>query len=112
MLWPSAPRRLGVLLYLLLGWAAIWFTGTLLDSAGVAVLALLVAQGVLYNIGAIVYGLCWPNPWHQTFGYHEIFHAFIAAAAICNYIAIWVVVLEWTGGCDMGLSGVGASCQD
>jgi channel protein (hemolysin III family) len=78
----------------LLGWAAIWFTGTLLDSAGVAVVALLVAEGVLYNIGAIVYGLCWPNPWPQTFGYHEFFHAFTAAAAICHYIALWVVVLN------------------
>jgi len=93
MLWPSAPRWLGVPLYLLLGWAAIWFTGTLLDSAGVAVVALLVAEGVLYNIGAVFYGLCWPNPWPQTFGYHEFFHAFTAAAAICHYIAIWVVVL-------------------
>ena len=93
MLWPSAPRWLGVPLYLLLGWAAIWFTGTLLDSAGVAVVALLAAEGVLYNIGAIFYGLCWPNPWPQTFGYHEFFHAFTAAAAICHYIAIWVVVL-------------------
>ena len=94
MLWPSAPRWLGVLLYLLLGWAAIWFTGTLLDSAGVAVVALLVAEGVLYNIGAIFYGLRWPNPWPQTFGYHEFFHAFTAAAAICHYIAVWVVVLH------------------
>jgi hemolysin III len=93
MLWPSAPRWLGVLLYLLLGWAAIWFTGTLLDSAGVAVVALLAAEGVLYNIGAIFYGLCWPNPWPLTFGYHEFFHAFTAAAAICHYIAIWLVVL-------------------
>jgi hemolysin III len=93
MLWPSAPRWLCVPLYLLLGWAAIWFTGTLLDSAGVAVVALLAAEGVLYNIGAIFYGLCWPNPWPQTFGYHEFFHAFTAAAAICHYIAIWVVVL-------------------
>ena len=84
MLWPSAPRRFGVLLYLLLGWVAIWFTGTLLDSAGVAVVALLVAEGVLYNIGAVFYGLRWPNPWPQTFGYHEFFHAFTAAAAICR----------------------------
>jgi hemolysin III len=94
MLWPSAPRRFGVLLYLLLGWAAIWFTGTLLDSAGVAVVALLVAEGVLYNIGAVFYGLRWPNPWPQTFGYHEFFHAFTAAAAICHYVAVWVVVLH------------------
>ncbi|MFZ0835244.1 MAG: hemolysin III family protein [Mycobacterium sp.] len=93
VLWPSAPRWLGVTLYLLLGWAAIWWTGTLLDSAGGAVVALLVAGGVLYNIGAVFYGLCWPNPWPRTFGYHEIFHAFTAAAAICHFVAVWVVVL-------------------
>jgi hemolysin III len=93
MLWPSAPRWLGVPIYLLLGWAAIWFTGTLLHSAGVVVVALLVAEGVLYNTGAIFYGLRWPNSWPKTFGYHEFFHAFTAAAAICHYIAVWFVVL-------------------
>jgi hemolysin III len=93
LLWPSAPRWLGVPLYLMLGWAAIWFTGTLVDSAGVAVVALLIAEGVLYNIGAIFYGLRWPNPWPKTFGYHEFFHAFSAAAAICHYIAVWLVVV-------------------
>ena len=53
MLWPSAPRELGVPLYLLLGYAAIWFSGTLLHTAGFVVVALLVTEGVLYNIGAI-----------------------------------------------------------
>ena len=93
MLWPSAPRWLSVLLYLLLGWAAIWFTGTLLDGAGVVVVVLLVAGGVLYNVGAIFYGFGWPNPWPQTFGYHEFFHAFTVAAAVCHYSAVWAVVL-------------------
>jgi hemolysin III len=93
MLWPSAPRAIGVPLYLLLGWVAIWFAPALLSGAGVAAVVLLVAGAVLYNIGAILYGLRWPNPWPQTFGYHEFFHAFTAAAAICHYIAIWVVVV-------------------
>jgi hemolysin III len=93
MLWPSAPRALGIPLYLLLGYAAIWFSGTLLQSAGFLVVALLVTEGALYNIGAIFYGLRWPNPWPQTFGYHEFFHAFTAAAVVCHYIALWVIVL-------------------
>jgi len=93
MLWPSAPRRICVPLYLLLGYVAIWFAGTLLDGAGVVVVVLLVAGGVLYNVGAIFYGFGWPNPWPQTFGFHEFFHAFTVAAATCHYIAIWVVVL-------------------
>jgi hemolysin III len=93
MLWPSAPRWLGVPLYLLLGWVAIWFAGVLLAGAGPVVVSLLVLGGVLYNIGAILYALRWPNPWPHTFGYHEFFHAFTAAAAISHYIAVWFVLL-------------------
>jgi hemolysin III len=92
MLWPSAPRAVGVPMYLLLGYVAIWFAPTLLHGAGVAAVAMLVAGAVLYNVGAILYGFRWPNPWPRTFGYHEFFHAFTAAAAICHYIAIWLVV--------------------
>ena len=93
MFWPSAPRWVGVPLYLLLGYTAIWFAGVLLDGAGLAVVVLLCAGAALYNIGAILYGVRWPNPWPKTFGYHEFFHAFTAAGAACHYIAIWLVVL-------------------
>lgn len=92
MLWPSAPRWVGVPLYLLLGWTAILFAETLHRGAGLAAVVLLVAGGVLYNVGAVFYGLRWPNPWPRTFGYHEFFHAFTAAAAACHYVAVWVVV--------------------
>jgi hemolysin III len=93
MIWPSAPRWVGVPLYLLLGYAAIWFAGTLLHGAGLTVVALLVAGGVLYNIGAVLYGLRWPNPWPESFGHHEFFHAFTAAAAACHYIAVWLLIV-------------------
>jgi len=93
MWWPSAPRWVGVPLYLLLGYAAIWFAGVLLDGGGPVVVSLLVLGGVLYNVGALLYGFRWPNPWPHHFGYHEFFHAFTAAAAISHYIAVWFVVL-------------------
>ncbi|MGV0641805.1 PAQR family membrane homeostasis protein TrhA [Mycolicibacterium sp. XJ879] len=92
MVWPSTPRWVGVPLYLLLGYVAVWFAETLLDGAGLAVVALLVAGAVLYSIGAVVYGVRWPNPWPQTFGHHEFFHAFTVAAAVCHFVAIWLVV--------------------
>jgi len=91
--WPSAPRWVGVPLYLVLGYTAIFFAGVLLDGAGPVVVALLCAGAVLYNVGAILYGARWPNPWPRTFGYHEFFHAFTAAAAACHYVAIWLVVI-------------------
>ena len=92
MLWPSAPRWIGVSLFLMLGYVAVGFAEPLLVGAGVVVVALLVAGGVLYNIGAILYSTRWPNPWPATFGHHEFFHAFTTAAAICHFVAIWLVV--------------------
>jgi hemolysin III len=93
MWWPSAPNAVGVPLYLLLGYVAVWFAPELLRGGGVVAVVLLVAGAVFYNIGAIFFALQWPNPWPRTFGYHEFFHAFTAAAAICHYVAIWFVVL-------------------
>ncbi|WP_085668984.1 PAQR family membrane homeostasis protein TrhA [Mycobacterium szulgai] len=92
LFWPSAPRWVGVPLYLLLGWVGVWYTGMILHNAGVAALVLLAVGGVLYSVGAVFYGLRWPDPWPQTFGYHELFHACTAVAAICHYIAIWFAV--------------------
>jgi len=90
--WPSAPRWLGVPLYLLLGWVAIWFAPTILHVAGVAAMVLLAVGGVFYSIGGVFYALRWPDPWPRTFGYHEVFHACTAVAAILHYIAMWFAV--------------------
>jgi len=95
MLWPSAPRWVGVPLYLLLGWVAVGFAGEIVDGAGVAAMVLLAVGGVLYSVGGVLYALKWPNPWPQTFGHHEFFHACTAVAAICHYIAMWFAVF-WT----------------
>jgi len=92
LLWPSAPRWVGVPLYLILGWVAIWFAGAIVHGAGVAALVLLAVGGALYSVGGVLYGLKWPNPWPRTFGHHEFFHACTAVAAICHYIAMWFAV--------------------
>jgi hemolysin III len=92
LFWPTAPRWVGVPLYLLLGWVAVWFGKTIVHEAGWAPAILLVVGGVLYSVGALCYALRRPDPWPRTFGYHEIFHACTAVAALCHYIAIWFVV--------------------
>ncbi|MCG5430872.1 hemolysin III family protein [Mycobacterium sp. MYCO198283] len=92
MFWPSAPAWVGVPLYLLLGWVAAWFIGPILDGAGTAAVVLLIVGGALYSIGGVLYALKWPNPWPQTFGHHEFFHACTAVAATCHYIAMWFAV--------------------
>jgi hemolysin III len=92
LFWPDAPRWLGVALYLLLGWVAISYAGTILQNAGVAAASLLAVGGALYSIGAVFYALRWPDPWPSTFGYHEIFHGFTAVAALCHFVAVCVAV--------------------
>jgi hemolysin III len=92
LFWPSAPRLLGVGLYLLLGWVAIWYGAMIVHEVGLAAAVLLATGGALYSIGAVIYGLRAPDPWPTTFGYHELFHACTAVAAICQYIAIWFAV--------------------
>ena len=71
---------------------ALWFAPTILHSAGVAAMVLLAVGGVFYSIGGVFYALRWPDPWPTTFGYHEVFHACTAVAAILHYIAMWFAV--------------------
>jgi hemolysin III len=82
----------GVTLYLILGWVAVWYTGLIVQNAGLAAMVLLAVGGVLYSIGAVFYALRWPDPWPTTFGYHEVFHACTALAAVCQYIAVWCAI--------------------
>jgi hemolysin III len=92
LFWPSAPRLLGVGLYLLLGWVAIWYGATIVHEVGLAAAILLATGGAFYSVGAVIYGFRSPDPWPTTFGYHELFHTCTAVAAICQYIAIWFAV--------------------
>ena len=93
MLWPTAPRWVGVPLYLLLGWAIVPVAGDLVDEAGMVPMLLLLVGGLLYSAGAILYATKWPDPWPSTFGYHEFFHAATVLAALCHAVAVWLVVL-------------------
>ena len=92
LFWPDAPRWLGVTLYLLLGWVAVWYAGVILHNAGVVAGVLLAVGGALYSLGAVFYALRRPDPWPATFGYHEIFHACTAVAAICQFVAVCIAV--------------------
>ena len=91
--WIDAPRWLQAGTYIALGWVAVAAMPQMLDRAGAATVILFGAGGVLYTGGAIVYARQRPDPWPRTFGYHEIFHACVIAAAVCHFVAICFVVL-------------------
>ena len=91
--WIGAPRSLTAGTYLALGWFAVITIPQLVDRLPVVPLALLAAGGVLYTVGALVYAAKRPNPWPRTFGFHEVFHAFVIAAAAAHFAAMagWVI---------------------
>jgi hemolysin III len=91
--WINAPRPVIAGSYLVLGWLAVIAIPQLLGELDAAPLILLAAGGVLYSIGAIIYARQRPDPWPRTFGFHEIFHALVIAAAAAHYIAVvgWVL---------------------
>jgi hemolysin III len=86
--WVDAPRGLVTGSYLALGWVAVIALPQLLSELRVAPLALLVAGGLLYSAGAVVFARQRPDPWPATFGFHEVFHALVIAAATAHYIAV------------------------
>lgn len=92
VLWPHAPRWLVVPAYLALGWVAVAFLPALARSGGAVVLWLLVAGGLLYTLGGVVYGTKRPDPAPAWFGFHEVFHSLVILAFVCHYVAVSVVV--------------------
>lgn len=82
--WPEVPRWLGVGLYLGLGWLAVVAVWPFLQRAP-EVLPALVAGGLLFSIGGVVYALRRPDPFPRVFGYHEIFHLLVIVGVAINY---------------------------
>ena len=90
--WIDAPRALQAGLYIGVGWIAVIATPQLVDRLSTAPIVLLAAGGVLYTAGAFVYAARRPDPWPRVFGFHEVFHVFVIAAAVCHFVAMagWV----------------------
>jgi hemolysin III len=92
MTWMSGPERLIGGMFLALGWLAGLALPEVWIHAGPAPGALMLAGGLLYTAGAISYHRRRPDPVPSVFGYHEVFHAYVCAAATCQYIAIALLV--------------------
>jgi hemolysin III len=85
-------RGLGLAMYLALGWLAVVAAPQLARALSGPELALLFGGGLLYTIGAIVLASNRPNPWPKTFGYHEIWHAFVVGAGACHFTLVLLLV--------------------
>jgi hemolysin III len=92
VLWMNAPRWLYVCLYILMGWAALWWLPDFWRAGGPAIVWLVAAGGIVYSAGALIYARRWPNPAPRWFGFHEVFHACTVVAAACHFVAIALCV--------------------
>jgi hemolysin III len=91
--WIDAPRWVQALCYVATGWIAAVALPQLLDSAGIAPFVLFGVGGAVYSLGALVYAWQRPDPWPHVFGFHEVFHTLVIAAAVVHFVAMagWVI---------------------
>jgi hemolysin III len=91
MVWFERPALLGALVYLGCGWLALVHPVAFLRALTPLEFSLLAAGGLLYTAGAVVFATGRPNPWPATFGFHEVWHLCVVAAALCHWIAIYLM---------------------
>jgi hemolysin III len=92
--WIDAPKWVAVAVGIALGWIGIVALPQLWAHSGPVGVGLLSLGGVFYTAGAVVYAARRPDPLPTVFGYHELFHAFVIAAAACQYAAVALFVLD------------------
>ena len=91
LLWIDAPRLLGTILYLLMGWAVLFRLDVVLSMATPAIV-LLALGGLSYTIGGVIYILKKPNC-SPLIGFHELFHLFVLAGSLAHYLVVYWFVL-------------------
>src|SRR4029453_4199953 len=91
--WLDAPKWISAVIAVALGWVGVIVSPQLLHAIGVGALLLMLAGGLLYTLGALVYALRRPDPRPAVFGFHEVFHVLVIAAVACQYSAVALFVL-------------------
>lgn len=93
LFWVNAPKWLAAVLYLFMGWLAVPYLPELSRALGPFGVGMILAGGIVYSIGALVYALKKPNPLPKYFGYHEIFHLLVIFAAALHFYVIAGLVI-------------------
>ena len=91
--WIDAPKWLSAAVYVVLGWIGLAAMPQLVSHVGWGPTSLLALGGALYSAGAAVYAFQRPDPAPEVFGYHEVFHALVVAAAVTHYAVVALYVL-------------------
>ena len=88
LVWFNAPRWIYTSFYLVMGWLVIIAIIPLIRRIPLAGIWLLVAGGIFYTIGAVIYGAKWPFRKSTIFGFHEIFHIFVMLGSLSHYFFV------------------------
>lgn len=91
--WIQAPRWLSVVIYVLMGWLAILGIIPIVKTLQFGAVFWMVAGGLLYTSGAVIYALKRPNPWPNWFGFHEIFHVFVMLGSFSHFIMMYEYII-------------------
>jgi hemolysin III len=91
--WLDAPKWVSTLAYVAVGWVGVITIPQMFSGVGTTGSVLVIIGGALYTLGALTYAFHWPNPFPRTFGYHEVFHVLVVAAASTQFVAVSLVVL-------------------
>lgn len=94
-LWVTCPKWISSVLYIAMGWTCVLAFTSLLDALSPAAFGWLLAGGLIYTAGGIIYALKLPifNNRHKNFGSHEIFHLFVMGGSFCHFVLMYVFIL-------------------
>lgn len=92
-IWFNAPRWLSTLFYVAMGWVAIIAFIPIIKAIPLGGVIWLVAGGVFYTIGAVIYALKKPDIFKKYLGFHEIFHIFVLLGTLCHFILMFSYIM-------------------
>lgn len=94
VLWITCPKWVSSVIYIAMGWLCLLVFGTLWSTLPHAAFGWLLAGGIIYTIGGVIYALKLPvfNSLHKNFGSHEIFHLFVMGGSICHFIFMYFYI--------------------
>ena len=89
--WVTCPKWFSSIIYIAMGWVCVFVFGSLWNTLPHNAFLWLLAGGIIYTIGGVIYALKLPlfNSRHTFFGSHEIFHLFVMGGSLCHFIFMY-----------------------